>query len=313
MRRRKTHSALSAAAPVFVPRQRPYEGLPRQPGKHPSPRSTTWSTSTSPPSRPIYDNEVPQVPTHWVPIYGAGHGIFYDPVTKLFYNDGPPRPTFERADGTVQPMDNSPTIPRIGFRSEDILHLQPPSLTEPIIKSMEVDPNAIRRYYCRCRGAWLEAVHECPPPDGEQAADAPLLGPMLLPFEAAAAAPSAIRPGQRIPPESFTHDLVVGDVSYLARQQRYYYGGGGGLQVPMPMPGVNGFNSLPRWIVACEGQQTRMRVGSDGSGWAEEYPGGGKDESSSARIRRRGSVKGKWVPLRGKTTRNRASNGWAMS
>ncbi|KAL8959767.1 MAG: hypothetical protein Q9193_003418, partial [Seirophora villosa] len=132
MRRRTTQSALSAAAPVFVPRQRIREGLPWQAGRHTSPLSSTWSTSTTPPSRPVYDNEVPQIPTHWIPIYGAGHGIFYDPVTKLFHNDGPPRPTLERADGTTQTMDEKIAIPRIGFRSEDILHLQPPSLTEPI-------------------------------------------------------------------------------------------------------------------------------------------------------------------------------------
>ncbi|KAI4177014.1 MAG: hypothetical protein LQ348_005889 [Seirophora lacunosa] len=289
MRRRTMQSALSAAAPVFVPRQRIREGLPWQAGRHTSPLSSTWSTSTTPPSRPVYDNEVPQIPTHWIPIYGAGHGIFYDPLSKLFHNDGPPRPTLERADGTTQTMDDKIAIPRVGFRSEDILHLQPPSLTEPIVRSMEANHAATRRYYCRCRDVWTQAPHDCPT-DGEQA-DAPLPGPGP-PSEAA---PGAIRPGQGIPPESFTHDLVVGDVSYVAPQQRYYSHGAG---LPVPMPGVGGIMAVPSWTGG-EGEQTRM---GDSSGWAEEGPGYGKDGAWVGR----GSVKGKRVPLRGKT-RSRGS------
>ncbi|KAL8840894.1 MAG: hypothetical protein Q9170_001158 [Blastenia crenularia] len=166
---------------------------------------------------------MPNIPTHWIPIYGAGHGIFYDPIGKLFYGDGEPRATLERLDGSMQQIDNSVPSPPIGFQPEDILHFQPPSMTEPLVQQVEDEPNAIRRYYCRCEDAWLEESHQCPVEgQWEDAFEDPV---------SPAGTISAIRPGDVIPMESITHELVMGDLSYLVPQQRFAYEHGS----PMPI------------------------------------------------------------------------------
>lgn len=204
-----------------------------------------------PSNRPIYDNQVPEVPSHWIPIYGSGHGIFYDPVTKLFYNDGPPRPTLERPDGTMQPMDDANPVPPIGFQPEDVLHLQPPSLTEPVARAMESNPHAIRRYYCRCRAAWLETPHGCPDEVGGEEH----LGGPAPPIRAT---PGAIRPSDVLPPEYFTHDLAVGDLGYLTPQQRW---------------GRFGYQRSQRMYGLAETVDTRPWIYSEGEGGGRVFEG----------------------------------------
>ncbi|KAL8722212.1 MAG: hypothetical protein Q9225_001257 [Loekoesia sp. 1 TL-2023] len=222
------YSTLSAAAPEFVPGA--YQNMPIIPTisemkTFPTPQPNASSPSTTSTLRPFYDNQVPGIPTHWIPIYGAGHGIFYDPITKLFHGDGDPRPTLERPDGSMQPMDNSITTPAIGSQTEDLLHLQQPWMTRPIVREVENGPNAVRRYYCRCRDAWLEYPHDCPlERRGEE-----MLEDRVRPL-------GRIRPGDVIPLESITHDLAVGDLSYLTSQQRFAYEHG----LPMLMPSVAG-------------------------------------------------------------------------
>ncbi|KAL9595618.1 MAG: hypothetical protein Q9219_006324 [cf. Caloplaca sp. 3 TL-2023] len=208
-----THrSPLSAAAPEFVPRA--YPPMPSIPEEE---TNRTVQANVPIPSKvaqPIYDNQVPSVPTHWVPIYGSGHGIFYDPLTKLFFGDGLPRPTLERPDGTIQPIDMSTPLPPFGYQQEDVLHLQPHSMAMPTVRKVENDPDAVKRYYCRCREMWMIKPHDCP-----------------IDWEDAQATTTVIRPGDPIPLISFTHDLAIGDLGYLTPQQRYAYESG----VPMPM------------------------------------------------------------------------------
>ncbi|KAL8850602.1 MAG: hypothetical protein Q9221_004472 [Calogaya cf. arnoldii] len=174
------------------------------------------SICTSPFNRPIYDNQVSGIPTHWIPIYGAGHGIFYDPITKLFYGDGPPRPEIERPDNSMPEMDNKEPLPRFGKHREDCLHLQPRAITDSLVRRMQASPIIGRRYYCRCQHRWLAQRHSCP--DERMSAGmhwsgkVPQLGRTV-----------AIRPGDTIPVSSFTHELAIGDLGYMTPAQRYAY------------------------------------------------------------------------------------------
>ncbi|KAL8909917.1 MAG: hypothetical protein Q9171_004773 [Xanthocarpia ochracea] len=174
------------------------------------------STATSPFNRPIYDNQVPGIPTHWIPIYGAGHGMFYDPLTKLFYGDGAPRPDLERPDGSMPEMDTKEPLPRFGEHPEDVLHLQPRAVTDSLVRRMQATPITGRRYYCKCEHTWLAQCHDCPDdrllPGMSWSGSVPPVGVM-----------AAIRPADRIPGKSFTHDLVIGDLGYLTPTQRYVY------------------------------------------------------------------------------------------
>lgn len=218
------HQVLSATASDFVPRTRRNMPTISEEGRSFASRSRTSSTTPPRPRRAIYDNRVSGIPTHWIPIYGAGHGIFYDPVSKLFYGDGAPRPTLERSDGTMQPMDNKKPIPPFGFQSEDILHIQPQSMIESLVKEVENDHHVLRRYYCRCEDAWLERPHECPIGwEGEEEL-------------VDQTSPIALWPETEIPSRSTTHDLVIGDLSYLTPRQLYAYEYG----MPMLMPSVTG-------------------------------------------------------------------------
>lgn len=48
-----------------------------------------------------YNHGLDGVPSHYIPLYGSCHGMFYDPITKMFIGDGPPRPRLERPDGST--------------------------------------------------------------------------------------------------------------------------------------------------------------------------------------------------------------------
>ncbi len=48
-----------------------------------------------------YDHGLEDLPSHYIPLCGALHGMFFDPITNLFVGDGPPRPTPERPDGSM--------------------------------------------------------------------------------------------------------------------------------------------------------------------------------------------------------------------
>ncbi|KAL8700497.1 MAG: hypothetical protein Q9201_005421 [Fulgogasparrea decipioides] len=144
-------------APEFLPQAsrpyRPYHVIPI-PGQ-PASNEPETSAATAPPrnspygpqltpqtthnsvGQPYYDNRTPGVPSHWVPLYGAAHGMFYDHVTRLFYGDGPPRPTVERADGSMPPQDTSERLPGFNTSPESVLHGQPRASTEQFIQQPE--------------------------------------------------------------------------------------------------------------------------------------------------------------------------------
>ncbi|KAI4208263.1 MAG: hypothetical protein LQ346_000143 [Caloplaca aetnensis] len=239
MTRRQSHPQLWARAPAFVPRARSQQGAVAALEERRSPASDTYSTSTSPPGRLIYDNQVAGIPSHWVPVYGSGHGIFYEPVTKLFYNDGFPRPAMERRDGKVRPVDNSSLPHPIGLRRQDILHIHSPSLTEPINQAVENSPSAVERYYCRCVDAWLVNSHDCPDEDDAKE-DSTRQVPALK------VTPGAISPDDEIQPESSTRGLAGGDLCHRSWQQRHTYGYSE--RMPMLLPGVAETVVVPSWV-----------------------------------------------------------------
>ncbi|KAL8763908.1 MAG: hypothetical protein Q9184_000351 [Pyrenodesmia sp. 2 TL-2023] len=255
MTRGQRYPELSARAPAFVPQAARCGGAATASEEGRSPGSNAYFTLTGPPSRLIYDNQVAGIPSHWIPIYGSGHGIFYDPVTKLFYNDGYPRPALERRDDRVQPVDTSMPTPRMGVQQENIFHVHPPSLTAPITAPKENNPNAMERYYCRCRDVWLANPHDCPN-EGEVGEESAREVPAWK------ATPGAIRPSDTIPLESFTYGLAVGDLSYMIPQQRHTHGYSE--RMPMPLPGMAETVVVPLWIDG--GEQGRVRTRSMWSG-----------------------------------------------
>ncbi|KAL8675196.1 MAG: hypothetical protein Q9168_000449 [Polycauliona sp. 1 TL-2023] len=181
--------------------------------------SSSAADTKTPPKRSNYDNQVPGIPTHWIPIYGAGHGLFYDPTHKLFHGDGPPRLDLERPDGSMPQMDTmEPLLPRFGEHREDCLHIQPRAVTDPLLRRTRTIPIVGSRYYCTCQHRWLLQRHNCPderaPPNRSWSGGVPQRGRTV-----------AIRPGDTIPATSFTHELAVADLGYLAPApaQRYAY------------------------------------------------------------------------------------------
>ncbi|KAL8731834.1 MAG: hypothetical protein Q9166_003118 [cf. Caloplaca sp. 2 TL-2023] len=206
-----------------IPEKRPHHLRDFLSGR---PSNPPTSTPAGPFNRPIYDNQVPGIPTHWIPIYGAGHGLFYDPVTKLFHGDSPPRPDLERSDGTLPEMENTESLPGFGAHREDVLHIQPRAVTDPLIQRMQATAITDRRYFCKCRNTWLARRHNCP--DDRVPPGTPWSG-RLPTFNVTA----AIRPRDTISASSFTHDLAVGDLDYLSPAQRYAYDN----NLPMPIAG----------------------------------------------------------------------------
>ncbi|KAL8808205.1 MAG: hypothetical protein Q9182_000269 [Xanthomendoza sp. 2 TL-2023] len=188
--------------------------------------SNTPATPTTPPShRPPYDNGVPGIPTHWIPLYGSAHSIFYDPITKLFHNDGAPRRTLERPDGSMPATDTTPPLPIFNQHREDVLHIQPRAITDALVQRASTMDRHRTFYYCRCQHSWLARRHDCP----DTRAPSEMLWGGRIPKMGATAA--AVRPGDRMPEDGVTRELVVGDLGYLTAEQRRAYNTG----VPMPM------------------------------------------------------------------------------
>ncbi|KAL8907786.1 MAG: hypothetical protein Q9207_001189 [Kuettlingeria erythrocarpa] len=255
MTRCQSHPKLWAKAPAFVPRARSQQGAVAASGECRSPPSDTCFTSTSPPSRFMYDNQVAGIPSHWIPVYGSGHGVFYDPVTKLFHNDAFPRPALERRDGQVRHVDNGKPSHPIGLRRQDILHIHPPSLTEPVKQAVENSPSAMERYYCRCVDAWLVNAHDCPDDD-----DAKEDSARQVP--ASKVTPGVAGQDDEILPESLTHGLAVGDLCHMSWQQRHNHGYSE--RMPMLLPGATEMGSVPSWMDG--GRQEGIRARSSWSG-----------------------------------------------
>ena len=190
--------------------------------------SSSSTSTTAPSSLPVYSNGMPDIPSHWVPLYGAAHGMFYDSLTKLFHGDGPPRPTLERPGGGMPPTDTSIPIPRIGGSRYDQLHIQPISLTQPAtLRLMSAVPPPNAYFFCHCRKAWLPYHHNCP----DKSEPANFVMPSPPP-----GASIAIRPGDRLPDSWITHQNPVRDTGYLTPEQRAAFQSG--LRITTPTPRV---------------------------------------------------------------------------
>ncbi len=79
-----------------------------------------------------------------IPLYGALHGMAYEPTTRKFTGDGPPRSKPLRSDGTG-PCTGSMTTPRNptanGQPITDQLHIQPKAFVEKSMKGFGKDGN----------------------------------------------------------------------------------------------------------------------------------------------------------------------------
>ncbi len=173
-----------------------------------APSSSALPRPSSPPPSGVsplgvYDNETPGVPSHWIPLYGSVHGMFWDPLTKLFMGDGAPRPTLHRADGTTPcGPDTAAEADRAAFpvgNPEDVMHVQRSTLTAPHQDRPYAPAND--RFFCWCTERWLPSPHNCPPDTSR--------------IPAGAGAP--IRPDTVLPDGWVTHTAPINDTSYLER------------------------------------------------------------------------------------------------
>lgn len=127
---------------------------PRSSRRHAIPIIRPPTPGSEEPPLEHYDHGLDGVPSHYIPLYGSSHGMFYDPIIKMFVGDGPPRSTPERPDGsmpcmpetgksTVANAANAPkkpttakTVDLVNAKSEsraalrrkdpdDVLHIQP--------------------------------------------------------------------------------------------------------------------------------------------------------------------------------------------
>ena len=140
--------------------------------------------TADPPNLNDYAHGVPGIPSHYIPLYGVCHGMFYDPVTNLYVGDGPPRSKPERPDGkypctTVPMMDAAPKPKR---PTGDPMHIQSKAFIQNAIasgkdrlatnisrpatypansSSLIASGTAFKLYFCRCTGRWLHEPHEC--------------------------------------------------------------------------------------------------------------------------------------------------------
>lgn len=129
---------------------------PRSGRRHAIPIVRPPSPGSEEPAFERYNNGLEGVPSHYIPLYGSLHGMFYDPIIKMFVGDGLPRPTPERPDGsmpcipegTVTNAVNAPTtsntavmagVATAGSESrpaprrknpDDALHIQPRSFID---------------------------------------------------------------------------------------------------------------------------------------------------------------------------------------
>lgn len=148
------------------------------------PPSRASARSIDPPSLNAYAHDVPGVPSHYVPLHGACHGTFYDPVTNLYVGDGAPRSKPERPDGTypctTEAMMDAVPAPKRPL--SDPIHIQSKAfidnatassgdhvatsfaLSTPYSvysNSLAASSIAFKLYLCRCTGKWLREPHDC--------------------------------------------------------------------------------------------------------------------------------------------------------
>ena len=146
-------------------------------------------------------------------------GMFFDPVTRMYVGDGPPRSTPHRSDRTVpttltREQVNMEAVSEEPVSIDDMVHVQ----TLEQINSIEdeadervatnpqpgqapfdlsytptsVPTHPYEAYWCRCRKIWLTCPHDCPEPP------TPAF-PTAMP----------IRPGTELPADWITHRIVV--------------------------------------------------------------------------------------------------------
>lgn len=145
--------------------------------------------------------------------------MFFDPVTRMYVGDGPPRSTPHRSDRTVpttltREQVNMEAVSEEPVNIDDMVHVQ----TLEQINSIEdeadervatnpqpgqvpfdlsytptsVPTHPYEAYWCRCRQTWLTCPHDCPEPP------TPAF-PTAMP----------IRPGTELPADWITHRIVV--------------------------------------------------------------------------------------------------------
>lgn len=148
-------------------------------------------------------------------MYGPCHGMFFDPVTRMFVGDGPPRSTPRRADGSFPGTTQAQFAAELAARSqqpvnpEDALHVQPAGYadsvgaaaereaqTEPVrprgVAPTSAPTRPFTSYFCRCTGRWLPQRHNCPEP---RRTPLPSGQPIL--------------PGTVLPRSWYTHELII--------------------------------------------------------------------------------------------------------
>lgn len=145
--------------------------------------------------------------------------MFFDPVTRMYIGDGPPRSTAHRSDRTVpttltREQVNMETVPEEPVNIDDMVHVQSReqidsiedeaderSATNPQPGQVPFDlsytPTSVptrpyEAYWCHCRQMWLSYQHGCPEPP------TPAF-PTTMP----------IRPGSELPADWITHRIVV--------------------------------------------------------------------------------------------------------
>ncbi|KAI4165866.1 MAG: hypothetical protein LQ342_000297 [Letrouitia transgressa] len=114
---------------------------------------------------PIYENSHEYVPGHWIPIFGAGHGMFYDVATNDFRGDGLPRPSFERLSGTIPGRHpRRPRLLRPWEQPAEFFHIQPTVFTSQVPQASPNHAHGMQhQYFCSCTGSWLLQGHDCIP------------------------------------------------------------------------------------------------------------------------------------------------------
>ena len=146
---------------------------------------------------PPFDNGLQGVPSHWVQLYGTAHGMFYDPITKLFFGDGPPRTSLLRTPSGGLPCQVDPMakFPALEEDLGDAIHM----ISKPLMAQFAtITAEAVPKMYCRCTGNWVEEAHECSP-----VVAAPHPVQMILPR------------GTCFLPQWITHNNTASDTSYI--------------------------------------------------------------------------------------------------
>lgn len=168
---------------------------------------------------PAFQHGVSGVPSHYVPLQGALTGMFFDPVTRMYVGDGPPRSTPHRSDRTVpttltRDQVNMEAVSEEPVNIDDVVHVQSleqinsieDEADERVAKNpqpgqvpfdLSYTPTSVptrpyEAYWCRCRQIWLTCPHDCPEPP------TPAF-PTTMP----------IRPGTELPADWITHRIVV--------------------------------------------------------------------------------------------------------